>query len=147
MTLPPLTADAEGVELYLRVQQFYARQMQLLDRGAVQEWAATFTEDGVFAANAHPEPVRGRSAIAAAAQAATDQLARDRVVRRHWLGMLTVQPEPDGIVRARCYALVITTPRGGQAGLHVSTFCEDVLVADGDDLLVRDRRISRDDLD
>jgi 3-phenylpropionate/cinnamic acid dioxygenase small subunit len=146
MTVAPLTADAQGVELYLRVQQFYARQMQLLDSGLVTEWATTFTEDGVFAANAHPEPVRGRAAITAAARRTCEQLAREGVTRRHWLGMLTVQPDSDGTVRARCYALVFATPRGGQAALHLSTTCEDVLVVEDGDLLVRERSISRDDL-
>ncbi|WP_370942171.1 nuclear transport factor 2 family protein [Amycolatopsis sp. cg5] len=134
------------VGLYHRVQQFYAWQMQLLDDGRVDEWAATFTEDGVFAANAHPEPVSGRENIAAGARAAVAKLAADGLVRRHWLGMLTVAEQPDGTIKARSYALVINTPKGGQAAVHVSTSCEDVLVADGPDLLVADRRVTRDDL-
>jgi 3-phenylpropionate/cinnamic acid dioxygenase small subunit len=55
-------------KVYEQVQQFYARQMRCLDEGKVTEWAATFTADGVFAANAHPEPFRGRGAIEAGAR-------------------------------------------------------------------------------
>jgi 3-phenylpropionate/cinnamic acid dioxygenase small subunit len=132
--------------LHAQVHDFYARQMQLLDDGLVEEWAATFAPDGVFAANAHPEPVRGREAIAAAARATVDDLATRGVRRRHWLGMVTVDTRPDGALGVRCYALVIATPRGGQAAVHVSTVCEDVLVRDGHTLLVSDRRVSRDDL-
>ena len=54
---------ATGSALQAEVQQFYARQMHLLDSGEADAWAETFTEDGVFAANAHPEPARGRETI------------------------------------------------------------------------------------
>ena len=133
-------------ELYNRVQQFYARQMRLLDDGQVAEWAATFTVDGSFAANAHPEPTVGRAAIEAGAGRTVAELASDGVVRRHWLGMLSVEPRADGTLRTRCYALVISTPKGGQAGVHVSTSCDDLLVRSGDTFLVRERYVVRDDL-
>jgi hypothetical protein len=141
MTITGTSADND---LYLQVQRFYARQMQALDSGAADEWAATFTPDGVFSANAFPEPVRGRDAIVAGARRTADQLAG--VIRRHWLGMLDVRPQADGTVFARSYALIIETPRNGQAGVHLSTLCEDVLVRDGDGWLVRERKVTRDDL-
>ena len=34
---------------YSQIQQFYARHFQLLDSGAAEEWALTFTQDGSFA--------------------------------------------------------------------------------------------------
>jgi hypothetical protein len=142
----PVSTEPATAELHHQVQQFYVRQMQLLDDGAVAAWAATFTEDGSFAANARPEPVVGRDAIEAGARAAAAQLAEDGIVRRHWLGMLTVEPLATGDLRTRCYALVISTPKGGQAGVHVSTVCEDVLVRDGVSFAVRERRVTRDDL-
>ncbi|MBW5424961.1 nuclear transport factor 2 family protein [Streptomyces sp. BG9H] len=135
-----------AAETYHQVQQFYAQQMQLLDSGRVREWAETFTEGGVFAANAHPEPAAGRAAITAAAQQATDAYAAQGIQRRHWLGMVAVEEREAGTVSARCYALVIETPRGGQAVIKASTLCEDLLVREGDALLVRDRRVTRDDL-
>ncbi len=146
MTLPLSRAGAPDIETYQRVQQFYAHQMQLLDDGSVEEWAKTFTEDGTFAANAHPAPTTGRAAIASAAGQAVAELKRAGLVRRHWLGMITVGSRPDDTLLARCYALVISTPKGGQSGVHVSTVCEDVLVRNGDELLVRERRVARDDL-
>src|ERR1700742_441498 len=82
--------------LYMDIQHFYGRQMRHLDSGHVEEWAATFTENGVFAANAHPEPQRGRAAIEEGARNAAAQLRADGVQRRHWLGMLEVEPRPDG---------------------------------------------------
>jgi hypothetical protein len=144
------TGQASGApaaaDLHAVLQRFYAEQMQLLDSGATQEWAQTFTEDGVFAASGQPAPVRGRSAIAAAARAAREQLDRAKVVHRHWLGMLTADPRADGSVLARCYALVIATPHGGDPAIHRSTICEDVLVPANGSWLVRERAVTRDDM-
>jgi 3-phenylpropionate/cinnamic acid dioxygenase small subunit len=144
--MPQPVQVATSTELHNRLQLFYAEQMQLLDAGASDAWAATFAEDGVFAANGLPAPVRGRETIAAAARAAAVQRAEAGIVHRHWLGMLTVNPDDDGLVRTRCYALVIEIPRGGTATIHRSTVCTDVLVPAGDSWLVRDRSVTRDDI-
>jgi hypothetical protein len=143
MSYPAPVTDA--TDLYSQIQLFYGQQMQLLDTGATDEWAATFTEDGVFAANGLPEPVRGRTAIAAAARRAADQLAEAALEHRHWLGMLSLRPD-SGTVFARSYALVIEIPRGGSATIHRSTVCEDLLVPDGNSWLVHRRDVTRDDL-
>ncbi|NDZ71463.1 nuclear transport factor 2 family protein [Streptomyces sp. SID10362] len=132
--------------LYTEIQQFYARQMHLLDDGRVEEWAGTFTPDGVFAANAQPVPAVGREAITAAAAAATEAYARAGVQRRHWLGMVSVEGVDGGVVRARCYALVIETPRGGRPEIKASTLCEDRVVRVDGAWRIEDRRITRDDL-
>jgi 3-phenylpropionate/cinnamic acid dioxygenase small subunit len=132
--------------LHAEIYQFYARQMQAMDRGDAHGWAATFTSDGVFAANAFPNPVRGRTALAAAAGKAAEESARDGVVRRHWLGMLAIDPQDDGTVGVRCYALVFATRRGGVPELSRSTVCEDILVAGDGSWLVKERRVTRDDL-
>jgi len=142
MTTARLEADRV---LYQEVQQFYARQMRYLDEGAVREWAATFTEDGVFAANAHPEPQRGRKAIEEGARAAAAKLEADGIQRRHWLGMLDVT-ETDGTITARTYALIINTPLDGQAAVHVSCSCEDVLIREEGRLKVSRRQVYRDDI-
>jgi hypothetical protein len=142
MTITP-TVDAG---LYARVQRFYAEQMQLLDLGAADEWAATFTADGVFTATGQPVPVRGRSAIAEAVRATNAQLASAGVLHRHWLGMLTVSQQPDGTLNARSYALVLEIPLGGDPRIHRSTVCMDELVPVDDTWQVRNRAVSRDDL-
>ncbi|MEU8551433.1 nuclear transport factor 2 family protein [Streptomyces roseoverticillatus] len=140
------TGTSEDHLLYLEIQHFYGRQMRFLDSGAVEDWAGTFTDDGVFAANAHPEPQRGRAAIEAAARKAAEQLAAEGVQRRHWLGMLQVDPGPDGTVLARTYALITSTPLGGPAEIRLSCTCDDVLVREDGRLLVRHRQVYRDDL-
>ncbi|MFE3323247.1 nuclear transport factor 2 family protein [Streptomyces sp. NPDC059176] len=132
--------------VYLQVQQFYAHQMHALDSGDASAWAATFTPDGEFSANAHPEPVRGRDAIDAAALTTTTDLAERGVVRRHWLGMLDVSARGDGTLSTRAYALIVESPRNGRPDVRLSTLCEDVLVPDGAGWLVSCRRVTRDDL-
>jgi hypothetical protein len=141
-----MSGDSVGNDLYLQVQRFYARQMHALDAGDADTWAATFTPDGEFAANAAPEPVRGRAAIRQAAHETTRQLAEKGIVRRHWLGMLDVDVRPDGTVGARSYALIVESPRNGRPDVRLSTLCEDVLVPDGDGWLVSRRTVTRDDL-
>ncbi|TCO62054.1 nuclear transport factor 2 family protein [Actinocrispum wychmicini] len=131
----------------LSVRRFYARQMHLLDDGDVTGWAQTFTETGSFASNAMPAAVAGRDAIAKAAGETTAALARDKLRRRHWIGMLAITAGDDDTVRVRSYALVIQTPIGGTPTVLASTTCDDLLVAHGDDWLVADRVIARDDLD
>lgn len=138
---------ASDAELYQQVQQFYARQMQLLDDGKVEDWADTFTPDGVFAANAHPRPTSGREAITAAARAAHEQLAAQGIRRRHWLGMVAVDRGDGARVTARCYALVFEIPRGGQAALRLSTLCQDQLELGDQGWQVAHRVVTRDDLD
>jgi SnoaL-like protein len=135
---------ANDVALYQQIQHFYARQMQLLDVGAVAEWAETFTDEGVFEAG-RLAPVRGRANIREAAGGSAGDLAARGVTHRHWLGMLTVTPNDNGSVATRCYALVLEVPRDGVPVIHRSTVCEDTLIHDEGGWLVRHRKVTRDD--
>jgi uncharacterized protein (TIGR02246 family) len=148
MSIPVQTNQqpAENALLHAELQDFYARQTHALDSGQAEAWAETFTEDGVFTANAHPRPTVGRAAITEAVRATVAELANDGVVHRHWFGMLAVEPGADGMVRTRFYALVIRTPLGGQPVIHRSTVAEDVLVRRGDRWLVVRRSVTRDDM-
>ncbi|MEU7721807.1 nuclear transport factor 2 family protein [Streptomyces tibetensis] len=141
------TASLDTERLYSEVSHFYARQMQALDDGRTDEWAETFTEDGVFVLHGGHDRAVGRASLAASSAKARAALAEQGIRHRHWLGMLTVEPRPDGSAAARCYALVVATPLGGTPMLHRSTVCEDVLVRDGAGVwLVQHRQVSRDDL-
>jgi len=133
-------------EPYLRIQQFYAAQMQALDGGDAAGWAATFTDDGVFATNVGSTATRGRAAIEEAARTAAAYLAENGVVQRHWLGMLDARPERGDGVRVRYYALVVRTPEGGTPFIWRSCAGEDDLVRHNGAWLVRERRITRDDV-
>ncbi|HEY8533043.1 MAG TPA: nuclear transport factor 2 family protein [Micromonospora sp.] len=140
------TATSGSIDHYCEIQQFYAEHMQLLDSGRAEEWAATFTEDGVFRVPTLPEPVRGRPALAAAVRKTHAALAAAGEVHRHWHGMLNVRPTPDGAYHVRCYALVFATPRGGEPRLHRTCVCEDILVRVDGKFQVRERTVTRDDL-
>ncbi|MFF7365873.1 nuclear transport factor 2 family protein [Streptomyces sp. NPDC008125] len=138
--------QAAAGELFQQIQQFYARQMRLLDTGAAEEWADTFTEDGVFHQNV-AEPLTGRANIAVASRKRVDQLVGDGVTRRHWLGMLEVDPPgSDGVVRTRYYAISMATPRGAGARPQItaSTVAEDTLVRHDGVWLVRHRLVTHD---
>jgi|SRR5882757_1264814 len=138
---------SEARELYPRVQDFYARQTHLLDAGAADEWAATFTDDGVFEQSSSPEPRRGRGVIAEAFRRAAKRRADEDAgaVRRHWFGMLAVSEQPDGTVHTSYYAIVLRTPPGGGAPeVRLSASAEDVLVPHGAGFLVRRRAVFHD---
>jgi 3-phenylpropionate/cinnamic acid dioxygenase small subunit len=134
-------------DLHVRIQHFYARQMQLLDSGNTAEWARTFTEDGVFEVGGLPEPVQGREAIEKGARQTADGFAEAGITRRHLISMLTVDPQDDGTLHARSYAVVLEIARGGDVTVRRSTVCTDVLVLSGETWLVRHRRVTRDGLD
>jgi 3-phenylpropionate/cinnamic acid dioxygenase small subunit len=142
-----MSASAAPFErLYAEVQQFYAHHLQLLDSGDAEGWAATFTEDGVFAPQTLPEPVRGRAALAAGLRQTSKELTEAGETHRHWHGMVAIDPQPDDTIRVRCYALVIATRHGGTSRLHRVCVCEDVLDRVAGRLYVRHRTVSRDDL-
>jgi bifunctional aromatase (cyclase/dehydratase) len=136
--------QAPGGSLFQQIQQFYARQMRLLDHGAVEEWADTFTEDGVFDQNV-AGPLTGRATIAVAAQKRVDQIVAEGITRRHWLGMLEVDPQDEqGLVRTRYYAFSMATECGGRPQITASTYAEDSLVRHEGGWLVRYRRVTHD---
>lgn len=136
--------DSASILLHQEVQQFYAQQMQFLDTGDAQSWGRTFTEDGLFD-DGRPDVRRGRAAITEFARSAHADRSGRGLVLRHWIGMVVADEQPDGTIHTVAYALVVQTPRGGKAEIRLSTLCRDVLVRSDGELLVRSRRVSRDD--
>lgn len=140
------SATEFDTDLYREIQHFYGRQMRHLDEDRIEEWVGTFTADGVFDANAQPAPVRGREAIHSMASEAKKRFSDQGIQRRHWLGMLEYDEQPDGRIVAKTYAVVLATPTGGQSAITSSTSCEDLLVREDGELLVQYRRVCRDDI-
>ncbi|WP_327430273.1 MULTISPECIES: nuclear transport factor 2 family protein [unclassified Streptomyces] len=144
--LAPVPVSAE---VYQDLQHFYARQMQSSDDLDVPAWAGSFTEDGVFATNAFPEPIRGRAAIAEHCDRAFAAQAKARIVRRHVMTMLAASYATGGDgerVHTRSYVMVLETRRGEKPTIYCSTLCEDILArVDGGWQVVR-RQVHRDDL-
>ena len=136
-----------SAQLYAEVQQFYARQMNLIEGADADPdaWAETFTEDAVFASPG-PQPMEvGREAIRASVQGTVDSFAAQRLDFRHWFGMIDVTEGPDGDLRTRYYALGWATPAGGALSARGSLVCHDHLVRGEDGgWRVRERRLSAD---
>ncbi|MFB8392643.1 nuclear transport factor 2 family protein [Streptomyces yangpuensis] len=132
--------------LYAEVQQFYAHQMQLFDSFEAEAWAGTFSPDAVFDVPTLPRPVRGREELAANVRRNEEAQGRTGEQLRHWLGMVDVQPQPDGTLRTRAYALVYLTPRGGEARVHRVCVMEDSLARCRGQWRVVHRLVTRDDL-
>ena len=146
VTPDPVTAETQ---VTAQIQQFYARHMQAIDRGDVDAWLDTFTDDATIANNTRPEPARGRATIATVARRLVADAAGSGVVHRHWTGMAQVARQPDGTVRATSYALVVQTPgpAGSAApGLWRSTVCVDVLVREDGRWRIRQRNVTHDDV-
>ncbi|MEU9443046.1 nuclear transport factor 2 family protein [Streptomyces sp. NPDC048304] len=134
--------------LYTQVQQFYAHQVRLLDDLRAEEFAATFTADGVLVSSPVAAAAHGRPAIAAALRAAHERrFGTEPVRRRHWHTMLHVETRPDGALSTRYYRLVlITRPWDPAPVMGPSAVVEDVLVHEGGRLLTRERRVTPDHL-
>ncbi|MEV5880477.1 nuclear transport factor 2 family protein [Streptomyces sp. NPDC052101] len=139
---------AAPAALYTQVQQFYAHQVGLLDDLRAEEFADTFTADGVLVPSPAASPVRGRPAIAAALRAAHERrFGTEAVRRRHWHTMLRVETRPDGALTTRYYSLVlITRPWDPAPVMGPSSVVEDVLVHESGQLLTHERRVTPDHL-
>lgn len=133
-------------ELYVDVQQHYARQMQLLDGEDFDGYADTFTLDGEFAHTPGQPAARTRAGIVEELRRFHLRFADDPVQRRHWFTMINIEPRGDGSVRATCYALVGTIRPGAAPVLAPSCVVHDVLVRDNGRLLNRSRRVEHDQL-
>lgn len=133
-------------DLYAEVHQFYADHIWLLDEGAADEAAETFTEDATLLSPPRvPEPIRGRAALRTGLRRAAETLTAEGVRYRRCHSMLSVVPEPGGELRVRAYVLVLRTARGGESVVHAMCVCEDVLVRVDGDLKIRERVVMRDD--
>ena len=131
-------------DLYYEVQHFYARQIQALDGGRWEQFAATFTEDGTFQHVRDAPPARTRAGILTEVERFHERFAHDPVQRRHWFNHMVLDPQPDGSIRSTVYALVVTTRPGGRPEIQPSSLVHDVLVREGGELLTRSRRITHD---
>jgi actinorhodin biosynthesis protein ActVIA len=139
-----LTATLATETLYARVQHFYAWQMQALDDRQFEEYANTFTPDGVFKHSPKLEAAHGRAGIVKALVDFHHRFDNDPVQRRHWFNHVKLELLPDGSISSTVYVLVVTTRPGGKPEIAPSCVMRDVLMPDGDALYTRSRRVSHD---
>lgn len=131
-------------DLYVEVQHFYAKQMQLLDGGAFEDYAATFTEDGEFAHTPQQPAARTRYGIVKELREFHKRFENDPVVRRHWFNMISLDPQDDDTVLSTYYALVVTTRPGRNVTIAPSCVVHDILVRQNGSLFTRSRRVEHD---
>jgi actinorhodin biosynthesis protein ActVIA len=140
------SAIVTELDLYTRVQQFYARQMQALDRGDFESYAATFTPDGSFHHSPGATPARTRPGIVTELIEFHKRFDGDPVQRRHWFNHVVLDPRADGAVDSTVYALVVTTRPGGLPAIAPSCVVHDVLEVGHEEILTRSRRITHDQM-
>ena len=132
--------------LLARVQHFYAHQMQALDGNRFEDYAATFTKDGIFQHTPNTDPAVGRDGIVTELIAFHKRFDGDPVRRRHWFNHIALTPQDDGDVHSTVYALVVTVRPGGKPEIAPSCLVHDVLVVEGDSVLTRSRRVEHDQM-
>jgi len=133
-------------DLYLEILQFLQLQLKILDRGDGEQYARTFTPDGVFQAADMPEPLVGREILVKSIERQT--ALHEGLVLRHWVGQLTVEQIDADTVRAQSYVMVYVIPNStlldGDVHFRHHTLCDDELVRSDGTWLVRKRFVATD---
>ncbi|HEY9476111.1 MAG TPA: nuclear transport factor 2 family protein [Mycobacteriales bacterium] len=140
------TSTSSRTDLYVEVLQFYARQMQLLDGGAFEAYAETFTEDGEFRHTPGRPAAVTRPGIVRDLHEFNRRFDNDPVVRRHWFNMIDLNPTDDGMIESTFYTLVVTVRPGARPDIAPSCTVHDLLSRQNGTLLVRSRRVEHDQL-
>jgi actinorhodin biosynthesis protein ActVIA len=138
-----MTDVISSTNLYAEVQQFYAMQMQRLDRLDVEGYAATFTEDAEFIHSPGQPGSHTRVGIIRDVYKVAEQLTANTEQRRHWFNMVNLEPSDDGRIKSTVYCLVVKN-RPGQKPDFVSCVVNDILVRVEGELLTQYRRVDYD---
>ncbi|NGO74456.1 SnoaL-like domain-containing protein [Streptomyces sp. YC504] len=144
----------EFAALHRQAEQFYARQMRILDTHDVAAWGGLFTEDATLDLPFLPEPVPARTGLTRYPRAGAARRRRAGHRLTHWVGRLDLLPGHDHALRTRCSALVHAPSdesesqalhMGGGKSLYVCVM-EDALVPSRGEWRIAHRRVLRDDL-
>ena len=139
-----MTGDViSSTNLYAEVQQFYAMQMQRLDRRDVEGYAATFTDDAEFHHSPGQPGSRTRAEIIGDVYKADKVYETDPHQRRHYFDMVNLEPLDDGNIQSTVYCLVVKI-RPAQKPEFVSCVVNDILVRANGELLTQYRRVDYD---
>ncbi len=138
-----MTDVISSTNLYAEVQQFYAMQMQRLDRVDAEGYAATFTDDAEFIHSPGQPGSRTRAGITRDVYKVAEQFKTDPQQRRHWFNMVNLEPLDDGRIKSTVYCLVVKN-RAGQKPDFVSCVVNDILVRLDGELLTQYRRVEYD---
>ncbi|GES27534.1 nuclear transport factor 2 family protein [Streptomyces angustmyceticus] len=157
-TVPRVTA-----ELYVEVQQFYARQMPLLEARKLVEFLETMTEDGSIEHRPGGWKLAGRQQLLAEMRARRGDPERplveeisardarehdvayyDGLVYRYWFDRMHIEPAGEDTLHVRYQAIVSMTDAAGKVSFEPTTVVEDVLVRIDGELYTRSRVVTHD---
>ncbi|MDA3624706.1 nuclear transport factor 2 family protein [Saccharopolyspora oryzae] len=139
-----MTGSPVPPELYAEVLHFYARQMQALDGGDFESYAATFTADGTFKHSPKLPAAQTRQGITEALHEFHKKFDGDPVQRRHYFNHVVLEQQEDGSLSSTAYALVLTTRPGGRPDVGPSCVVNDVIVRDRGALRLKSRAVDHD---
>jgi actinorhodin biosynthesis protein ActVIA len=133
-------------DLRVRVEDFYARQMQALDEGRYEQFADSFAPEGVFSHHPASPPAVGRAAIVNEILAHRARSADTPTQTRHWFNHIVLDQRPDGLIAATVYVLIVNTRPGNSAELGSSCVMHDVLAVGDTDIHTAERKVTYDRL-
>lgn len=153
-----------SADLYVEIQQFYARQMPLLEARRLEEFLETFTDDctlrhvpfgwrfdGKTTLLKEMNERRGDPAQPLVDETST-RLAREHdipyyngIVYRYWFDRLLIEPIDEDTLKVRFQAIVsLTSAADGKVNFEPTTVVEDVLVRRDGELYTKDRVVTHD---
>ncbi len=118
-----------SAEDYVRIRDFYARQMQLIDAFKLEDYADTFTADGGVDHAHRGQRIMGRENQLAFMRSALPRY--QGVVVRHWFDHLLIEPTADGW-HVSYYSLVSRTDHTGAVTFEPTFTVNDELVCGAD---------------
>ncbi len=147
-TVQRVTAD-----LYVEVQQFYARQMPLLEARKLEEFLETLTEDGSIEHRPGGWKLEGRRQLLTEMQGrrgdpreAREQNVSyyDGLIYRYWFDRMHIEPVGEDTLKVRYQAIVSMTDAAGKVSFEPTTVVDDVLVRIDGELYTRSRVVTHD---
>jgi len=157
------TGPRVTAELYVEVQQFYARQMPLLEARKLVEFLETMTEDGSIEHRPGGWKLAGRQQLLTEMQARrgdperplVDEISArdarehdvayyDGLVYRYWFDRMHIEPAGEDTLHVRYQAIVSMTDAAGKVSFEPTTVVDDVLVRIDGELYTRSRVVTHD---
>lgn len=127
------------------VQLLYGRQSHSIDSGRAEEWASTFTDDGVFDSPSYPHPETGTAALVAFATRFFVSASEAGEKRRHVITNLSIDEVSRTELTVHCYLQIMATPRGGDTRTVRFTTVRDHVVRIDGAWRIASRSVTRDD--
>ena len=118
LAVPPLgSIELLSSQDYYEIEQLYTHHNQAIDNGRAEEWAATFTPDGVF-----KKRFVGRQALMRFVQ----EWRASGASRQHWNGHLSITGT-SGAARASVYVTVVDTSVKPVVVLSTDVYSDDLV--------------------